>query len=389
MRSYDILIIGAGASGMMCGALLGKMGKRVLILDKNARPGKKLCATGNGSCNFTNLQMTPACYFGERSFIKSVLRQFTPEHAVKLFEDIGIYHKERGNYCYPQNGQASTVVEFLADTCRENGVQIFLDTYVSKTIHKKDGYEVICEDGNRFLCGILILAAGGLANPSLGGTGSGYELGRSLSHTVTRLYPGLTGLKARGQEWKQLAGVRMQGTVSLYSDGTFIKCESGEIQLVRDGISGIPVFQLCRLAAQELKKKREVQCRIDFFPELTVNELSRWMDVHGIEKLEGLVHKKWVPILKGRQGKKENSKTTARLLKAYPVVISDTFGMERAQVTAGGIDTREVDPQTMESRLHKGLYLLGELLDVDGICGGYNLHFAWATAVICSHAIAR
>lgn len=384
MEYHEIIIVGAGASGLMCGYLLGQKGKDVLIVEKNTLAGKKLLATGNGRCNFTNRNMDPTCYYGESGFVESVLNRFGAEDAVRLFEEIGIYHRERDGYCYPYSGQAASVVELILAACRETGVHFRFDTKVSGVVHKEEQYEVNCKNGVSYVCDKLILASGGKAHESLGGDGSGYKICRSLSHRVTKIFPGLTGLKASGREWKSLAGVRMQGAVSLYSGGRCLKSESGEIQIVKDGISGIPVFQLCRLAAEELSNGREVKCILDFFPEKSEGELTEWLYTHGVEKLQGVLNQKWIPIVCGRAKRAED---ISYLLKHYEVFVTDTFGMERAQVTAGGVPLDEISRETMQSELHNGLYILGELLDVDGICGGYNLHFAWATAYICAGAV--
>lgn len=384
MKYHEIVIVGAGASGLMCGYLLSKQGRDVLIIEKNVSAGKKLLATGNGRCNFTNLNMAPECYYGDFIFVTKVLEQFTPENALELFEEIGIYHREREGYCYPYSGQAATVVQLLIEACQENGVQFSFDTKVSKVLHKEDGYEILCKNNIRYKAKKLIFASGGKANESLGGDGSGYKLSRSMGHQVSEIYPGLTGLQAAGEEWKQLAGVRMQGKVTLCSEGEELRSEVGEIQLVKDGISGIPVFQVCRLAAEKLAKGKCVTCQLDFFPEMSEAEVANWITIHGVNKLTGLLSKKWVAVL---GNKTKDIRQLAKDLKGYQVRITDTFGWEKAQVTAGGVCTEEITPATMESKIQKDLYILGELLDVDGICGGYNLHFAWATAYICSQAM--
>lgn len=384
MKEQEYIIIGAGAAGMMCGYLLGKQGKDVRIIEKNKTPGKKLLATGNGRCNFTNRHMEPACYYGDENFVATILKQFDDKKAIDLFEEIGIYHRERDGYCYPYSGQAVSVVELLLAACNEVGVQISCDMRVARVVHKETHYEVYCKGGESYLCRNLILATGGKANESLGGDGSGYKLSRSLRHHVTELNPALTGLVADGKEWDHLAGVRMQGAIELFVGGEFVKKEQGEIQIVKQGLSGIPVFQLCRLAAKALREGQSVTCAIDFFPQLTCEKVTHWLDAHGTECLSGLVNQKWVTYLKKKQWENEE---LAKLLKHYPVRIMDTFGMEKAQVTAGGVVTREVNPNNMESCLQENLYILGELLDVDGICGGYNLHFAWATAWVCSQAL--
>lgn len=382
---HDIVIVGAGASGLMCGYLLGRDGRDVCVIEKNKSAGKKLLATGNGRCNFTNRRMSEDCYFGDSEFIRTILRRADDRTVIQLFEEIGIYHRERDGYCYPYSGQASTVVELLVDGCAQQGVQFRFDTKVSKILHKSGEYVIHCKNGDCYRCEKLVLACGGKAAESLGGDGSGYKLCRSLSHHVTPLYPGLTGLRADGDEWNALAGVRMQGRVTLAIDGRTVKCESGEIQIVKDGISGIPVFQLCRLAAAGLSRGSLVTVFLDFFPERGEEWLAQWLSRQGIQKLSGLVHKKWCGIIEKRAA--GSVPELVRMLKQYEVRITDTFGLERAQVTAGGIVTGEVCPETMQSKLHEGLYMIGELLDVDGICGGYNLQFAWSTAYVCAGAI--
>ena len=205
-----------------------------------------------------------------------------------------------------------------------------------------------------------------------------------MGHRVTPVFPGLTGLRAEGSEWKQLAGIRMQGKVTLFANHNLLGEETGEIQIVKDGISGIPVFQLCRLAAEAMAEGKRVTGKIDFVPHLTESQLEDWLIKYGSRGLSGIVNKKWIPVL---TKKEKDKKKLAEILKKYQVSVSDTFGLEKAQVSAGGVATEEICVDTMESLLHRDLYLLGELQDVDGICGGYNLHFAWATAAICSQHI--
>ncbi len=382
---HDVIIVGAGASGLMCACLLGASGADVAVLDKNVSAGRKLLATGNGRCNFTNRYMDPSCYYGDSRFVGEILGRVDDERVIRLFEGLGIYHRERDGCCYPGSGQASAVTGLLVQACEERGVSFFYETKVSRVVHKDKRYDVFCRNGKNYRCRKLVLATGGKAYESLGGDGSGYKLCRSLSHRITNILPGLTGLQAEGREWRRLAGVRMRGEVSLYDDGRFLGREAGEIQIVKDGISGIPVFQLCRLAAVSLAEGRDVRCRLDLFPEMEESGLVSWLQEHGPEKLEGLVNRKWAEVLRDRTGGRVAE--LAHGMKDYEVVVTDTFGLERAQVTAGGVVTDEVDPQTMQSVLHEGLYIIGELLDVDGRCGGYNLHFAWSTADICARAI--
>lgn len=382
---HEIVIVGAGAAGLLCGCFLGKEGRDVVILDKNTAAGKKLTATGNGRCNFTNRHMGEEYFYGGREFVKAVLSQVDDGKVIKIFEEIGIFHREKDGYCYPYGGQAATVVSLLTDACLENGISFRFDTKVTKVIHKDGEYFICCKNGERYRCRNLILATGGKACASLGGDGSGYKLCRSLSHHVSDIYPGLTGLRAEGREWDRLAGVRMQGQVSLFLDGSPAGQERGEIQIVKDGISGIPVFQLCRVAAEGLAAGKAVNCYLDCCPAMDAEQLEAWLSHHGTGKLSGLVHTKFANMIQKRAG--DSVSGIVRMLKQYEVRITDTFGFERAQVTAGGVITDEVSAETMQSKIHDGLYIIGELLDVDGVCGGYNLHFAWSTAYLCAKTI--
>lgn len=390
MREYsDVVIIGAGAAGLMCGGLLASEGISVTIIDKNTRVGRKLSATGNGRCNFTNCHMNPSCYYGDEGWIKKILLQYSPEDAIRQFASLGVYHRERDGYVYPYTNQAVTVVEALYHFCRKNHARIVLDAKVSSVKRDgKGGYIVRTSPGENTSgentsgersCRYVILATGGKAGSDLGGGGSGYKLARSLGHPIHTIYPGLTGLVCKGDWWKQVSGTRIQGSFSLLTDNNRIEGEQGEIQIVRDGVSGIPVFQMCRVAAKALSEGKYVEGVIDFVPSMNRQELLMWLSRHGIE---GLVPKKWVPVLKNRT-------EPDYCLKEFRFPIEKTFGIERAQVTAGGVSTEEVEAETMESKIAPGVFLAGELLDVDGKCGGYNLHFAWACANIAAKEIIR
>lgn len=379
MRKYsDVVIVGAGASGLLCGGLLAREGISVTILDKNTRVGRKLSATGNGRCNFTNYNMSPSCYYGDKDWIQTVLSQCGPKEVVRQFQSLGIYHREKDGYVYPYTNQSVTVVDTLHNFCQENHVEIVLDCKASavRKNEKDSGYLVRTPSGE-IRCRYVVLATGGKAGSELGGDGNGYKLARSLGHEVHTIYPGLTGLVCLGNWWKQVAGTRIQGCFSLLIDNQKREGENGEIQIVKDGVSGIPVFQLCRVAAKALSEGKYVEGMIDFVPPMSRKEVQEWLAGHG---LNGLVPKKWVPVLKNRA-------ELDKCLKEFRFPVEDTFGMERAQVTAGGVPTEEVDAETMESKRAPGVFLTGEILDVDGKCGGYNLHFAWACANIAAKEI--
>lgn len=378
------MIIGAGAAGLLCAALLvearreQKWSGTITILEKNNKIGKKLSATGNGRCNFTNLHMTEQCFYGEKNWISSVIQEVTPQDVIGVFRKLGVLHREKDGYVYPHTNQAGTVVRSLEQSCRTGMVDIKLECMV-KAVHKskeKSGYEVVTSQGTIF-CQVLVMATGSGANSETGGDSFVYELVRKLGLSVTPVYPGLTGLYCGGNWWKQVAGTRVQGSFSLIIDGKEIIGETGEIQIVKDGVSGIPVFQLCRVAEEAVAHGKKVKGVIDFVPHLTQRELEQWRNQYG---LNGVVPEKWISVLEDK--KTEN-------IKHFEFDILKSFGMKRAQVAAGGVSLKQVDCHTMEAKNDPNLFLLGELLDVDGMCGGYNLHFAWATAMLSAREIQK
>lgn len=379
MRQYShVVIVGAGASGMLCGGILAEAGISVTILEKNSVPGKKLAATGNGRCNYTNLEMDTGRYYGDSEWLGKLLAVYPPEKIIRQFQKIGVYHRERDGYVYPYTNQASTVTDALQHYCKCGMAEIVTDCKVSavRTVRGQAGY-VVCTAQGEIRCRYLVLAAGGSASSELGGSGSGYKLARSLGHTIHKTYPALTGLVCGGDWWKRVAGTRVQGRFSLRINGKVIPGECGEIQIVKDGVSGIPVFQLCREAAAALDRGQSVEGIIDFVPPMEKEELCQWLSSYGIS---GLVQKKWIPVL---QGFPESWQT----LKEFIFPVHKTFGMERAQVTMGGVPTEEVYVDKMESKVARHVYLTGELIDIDGKCGGYNLHFAWSCAMTAAEAI--
>ncbi len=381
MREYsDVVIVGAGASGLLCGSLLAARGIAVTILEKNTRAGKKLLATGNGRCNFTNRNLDTGHYYGDEAWIGRALAGFGTEEIIRRFELLGVYHRERDGYVYPYTNQAVTVVDALERACRDDGVEIVLECRASAVRKSADseGYRVRTPEGE-IRCRHVVLAAGGKASAELGGDGSGYKLAKSLGHQVHSVFPGLTGLVCAGNFWERVAGTRVQGRFSLRIDHRMVEGECGEIQITKEGVSGIPVFQLCRVAAKALSEGRTVEGVVDFVPPMEEEMLSGWIREHGID---GLVPVKWQNYFHGRADTVQN-------LKAFRFDVEATFGMERAQVTAGGVHVEEVNPETMESCLSPQLFLLGEMLDVDGKCGGYNLHFAWTCACRAAAEIER
>ncbi len=400
-RDYDVIIIGAGASGLMSACLLACSKLSVLILEKSDRVGKKLSATGNGRCNMTNLDMDWKKYYADRDWISQVIERVTPQRVIGEFERLGVLTREKDGYVYPHTNQAGTVIGALYKGIRQKNITLRLSERVTEVLTNTDleegvlveggaadgsfaggrdsasGYRfTVCTDTDSYRSRYLVLAAGGEAGSEQGGSRDGYELAKSLGHTVDHIYPGLTGMNAAGRFWKEVAGTRIMGRFSLFVDGICQGSEEGEIQITKTGVSGIPVFQLCRMAAVGLESGAPVWGEIDFVPKLGMDECTEWISQNGFE---GLVPIKWIPVI-GR-GQKDN-RVIARTLKKFEFTITDTYGIEKAQVSAGGVPTDQIDPVSFRSTLVDGLYILGELCDADGLCGGYNLHLAWASGIL-------
>ena len=394
-----ICVIGGGASGLTAAIAAARRGAEVFILEQKEKAGKKILATGNGRCNLTNTYMSPECFRGGNpEFIQKVLENFGFSDTWRFFEELGVVLKKRGTYVYPRTDQASTILEVLMMELLRLKVRIYTDTKVTGIEPVRKGFKIYTASNNqRFQADKVILATGGKAAAKLGSDGSGYTLAKSLGHTITPVVPALVQLRTEGSSLKKAAGVRTECKVTLYIEGVKAAEDTGELQITDYGISGIPVFQVSRYASMALYEKKEVKALLDFLPGMEEKEYAGLLQKRREGRKEdtaedfliGIFHKKLIPVLlkeagischakvKELDGKK--LKAVVKACKEYPVKISAANSFEQAQVCAGGVCTQEVDENTMESRYVPGLYITGELLDVDGICGGYNLNFSWST----------
>ena len=393
-------VIGGGASGMMAAITAAEAGARVILLEHKDRIGKKILSTGNGRCNFTNIHQEPICYHSEDPlFPWRVVSRFGARDAVSFFLQLGVYSKNRNGYLYPNSDQASAVLDALRMELRRLSVEIRTETHCSEIIPDKKGFRIHTDKGT-VSADRVILCAGSRAAPSTGSDGSGYDLAKRLGHRMVPVLPALVQLKCGESFFKQIAGVRANGTVSIWADGECLARDTGEIQLTGYGISGIPVFQVSRYAAQALYEKKAVAAELDFMPDFTKEQMQAFLKARASarpgksaeEFLIGLFHKKlsdlWVRLsgitrtkCAGKFTEEEIHKLCC-LIKCFRVTVSGTNSFDQAQVCRGGIDTTEVDPETLESRLVPGLYFAGEILDVDGMCGGYNLQWAWSSGYV-------
>ncbi|MEI3266533.1 MAG: aminoacetone oxidase family FAD-binding enzyme [Frisingicoccus sp.] len=397
----DIIVIGGGASGLAAAICAARQGASVLILERMARIGKKLLATGNGKCNFTNRSMEVHCYHSRKpSVVRQVLEYFDEKMTEDFFMGLGILPKERDGYVYPNSMQSASVLDALRFELEHLGVGLRTEDEIYSIRPKKRGF-LLQGKKEVYHCRRVILACGGKASDKLGSNGSGYILAKNLGHRIIPVVPALTGLKAKEKSYKALAGVRVEAEVTLLIDGKVSDRHRGEVQLADYGISGIPVFQLSGQAAYGLLNGRSVVCMLDFFPELpedTLRQLlvKRQKQFRGrpAEVFEtGLLNRKLIHeclrLAGGRGELLPEMSALAGVLKHFPATITESRGYAQAQVCAGGVDLKEIHPKSCESILHPGLYIVGELLDADGICGGYNLQWAWATGYLAGTAAGK
>ncbi len=409
MRSTEVLIIGGGAAGMVAAIEAARAGKKVLILEKMKRLGKKLLATGNGRCNYTNFVQKKDCYRGEDSKKAfEAVERFGFSDTVEWFKEIGVLPAQRQGYFYPASFQAVSVLHALERELQRLKVEIHTEETVLSISagNGKPGFAVNT-DKSSYLAKKLLVCTGGKAAPVHGSSGDGYLFASALGHTVVPPLPALTSLVLDGNFMKEWAGNRLQGRVWLISGaGGEIAGDEGEIQLVDYGISGIPVFQVSRFAAKALEEKKEVFLGMDSMPAYSYEELYRELirrkeragEVYSAgDLLEGMLPDKLIKVILklSSVSVKEPAERLGerklhgilKMIKEFRVRVKAVSGFEKAQVCAGGIPLEEIEMETFASKIVKNLFFAGEVLDVDGICGGYNLQWAWTSGILAGRHI--
>lgn len=483
-RKRTVAVIGGGAAGMMAAIEAARAGAIVTLIEKNAQLGKKLATTGNGRCNYTNLDMVDRIGGKFRGFhpefAEAALDALPPEAVLDWFREIGVEPRFRGSYVYPNSDQASAVVDALREELHRLSVKVHYNAEV-KSVQRVDGdaeasavkvpmpgktasadgaaasqiqqkrdtayFLIKCTDAV-VKADRVILAAGSKAAPKTGSNGDGYFIARKLGHRIVPYVPALCGIRCAGDVFKALAGIRTEAALELVVDGHCVDREAGELQLVDYGISGIPVFQLSRYAAYALQEGKKAAVYINFLPGFTERNVSAEAAVRDSEQVSAAAEASMIEVsgVKNRQnartelrgsavedpkdqalqlfrerqqrlaGRKMESfftgllhqklgqlllrmanvrpeipvaelsekqlRSLASLSVRFKAECVEMNGFQQAQVVAGGVDTSEVDPRTMASRLVPGLYFAGEVLDIDGICGGYNLQWAWASGFV-------
>lgn len=426
---HKLLIIGAGAAGITAAITAKDYGVDVAIIEGNDRVGKKILTTGNGRCNITNKTIDDTLkkyessknngdgpykvpyHSSNKDFFLPVLRSFTVEDTINFFSMLGLpLTSLEGGKMYPLSLQASSVLDILRMALEEREIPVYCGNKVIEIQSHKSAYKVktkSAEGEQVYSCEKLIICTGGKSASATGSDGSGYTLARSLGHQIITPLPALVQLKLDYKNLKALSGIKFNGVAEILVDGENLRSEFGEILFTDYGISGPPILQLSRIASSSLDAGKRVEVRVNMMPDTDCEDLDNFLENHkamfGHRSISsafiGIVNKKLIPILLKEAGidnihkplwelSWKEKKALMNLLKSWTFPVTGTNSFANAQVTAGGVDTREVEAESLESKLHKNLYFAGEILDVDGDCGGFNLQWAWSSGAIAGRICA-
>jgi predicted Rossmann fold flavoprotein len=398
---HEIIIVGGGASGIMAAILLKDMGIDAAILEGSDRIGKKILVTGNGRCNITNRYAEENRYHSDNpEFYKHALNSFKSSDTISFFSSIGLplVTLEDGKM-YPMSLQASSVLDIMRLAIADRNIPVYLNSKVKAIKQNKEGFKLETASNETYECSKVIITCGGKSLASTGSDGSGYSLAKSFGHKIINTTPGIVQLKLDYKSLRALSGVKFNGIAELFIDGEMNRREFGEILFTDYGISGPPILQLSRTASYALSKGKNAVLKVNIMYTMKKEDLENFFETHFAlfshrsvhDCFIGIVNKKLIPILLKEAGVIDIHKACSdldyrekrslyKLLTSWEFNVIDTNGFTNAQVTAGGVDTTEVNSETMESKLVQNLYFAGEVLDVDGDCGGFNLQWAWSSA---------
>ncbi len=410
-NKIHLAIIGGGAAGLMAAvtaAKLCKQTKKIAVFEGISRVGKKLLATGNGRCNLTNTRVGMNHYHGDERYIETILRTYPPQRIIQYFKDLGlICREETEGRVYPYSLQASSVLDILRLNAEELMVKILCNCPI-KNIRAADGvFYLQNAEQQVFIADRVILATGGKTALPLDSPDNGHALAEKLGHKVTPLYPALTILKTQPEDVKSLSGIRSRVSAVLKCNDKAIRYEKGEIQFTEQGLSGICMFQFARNVAFGIEKRKKMEVILDFMREYTASELVNRLDcaarrfphLPAFEILNGFINKKVGEFIVKKAVPRAKNILTAELTKIEIMEIANMVkrfsfscigvaDWKYAQITAGGVALAQLN-KSLESRIHKGLYFAGEMLNIDGDCGGYNLHWAWISGITAGKAAAK
>lgn len=392
-----IVIIGGGASGLLAAIYAKQEDNLVTILERNSVCGKKILATGNGKCNYWNKDQDLRHYNSRnKELLPEIINEENKKEVLDFFNNLGIIPKIKNGYYYPFSNQATTIRDALLREVKNKNIKV-RNNFLVETIEKQENTFKIYSNNEIITADKLIIATGSKASPKTGTDGIGYKLLRRLNHKYFEPYPALVQLKTKGNYLKQWSGIRADVEVSLYEDNNLIKTETGEIQLTDYGISGICIFNLSRYVPIGLSENKKEIIKINFLPfikedSLILKDILSKTTIPLKEQLSNILNSKLVDVIL-KEAKLNEQKTYTALtleeqtklnkyLTQFQVEVIGTNSFEQAQVASGGIPLTDINTHTMESKITKDLYIVGELLDVDGDCGGYNLSFAWTSGML-------
>lgn len=403
----NINIIGAGASGLISSILLAKKGFNVTVFEKNSKVGRKILATGNGRCNISNKDLSLNNFFSsQKNFPIYAVEQFNYRVFENFFNNIGLtLIQENGTKIYPMSLQASSVTDILYNEAKQNGVKFIFDCFIQDIQYIDKKYEIGIEN-KKYYSSKLIIATGSSAMKKLGSSDSGYGIAKSFHHNIIQPFASLVQLVSDDKSLYRLSGVKTNSNIKLYVNNKEIKSLSGDILFTNYGVSGNAILELSRDVSLAKLQKKKIEVLVDIIPNIDKNkfisilekrkELLKYKEINYL--LESIINKKLIPFIYSKlniaktkiyieQLSKKDLIDIAFYMKNIKINITDTKGFENAEVVAGGVDVKDIYDRTMESKLQKGLYFCGEVLDVDGACGGYNLHWAWASGFVCANSI--
>ncbi|MDD2654196.1 MAG: NAD(P)/FAD-dependent oxidoreductase [Candidatus Omnitrophica bacterium] len=414
MKRHDIIIIGAGPAGMMAAIRAGQLKKQVLLIEKNNRLGQKLLISGKGRCNITNIQeldgfISNFSHTGE--FLRSAFAKFFNNELMKFLETKGLRLKtERGGRVFPKDDRSDSVLKVLKSYLDENRTMIVYNSPVTDIKVGKNGeFSVELKDKGVFKAAKLILATGGLSYPLTGSTGDGFAFARGLGHRIVDLSPGLVPFETKEHWVRDLQGLSLKNVRIEFSSGKkSIVSAIGEMLFTHFGVSGPLILELSSKVVDLLNEtKNPVKLSIDMKPGLSQEQLDRRL-IRDFESQGSKIYKNLLaellpaklidvfvkvsgipPNKKANQLTQEDRRRILRLLKDFSLTITRPRPIEEAIVTRGGVSTKEIDPRTMQSRLVKGLYFCGEIIDVDAVSGGYNLQAAFSTGFLAGESAGK
>ena len=403
----NIFIIGSGASGMMAAISASMQAEfsdeeiKITLLENESVVGRKILVTGNGKCNLSNRSLSVKDYHcRDEEFVQTVLNRFDGNQTVSFFECLGLMIKDKNGYLYPNTGQASTVNEILLSEIQRRNISLHCNTHVVNVLKENGIFKVMTSTFYTYEADAVILACGSPAGGVSGADASGYSISAHLGHNIIPVIPSLVQLKSKDNCFTSLAGIRINASVTLFGNEREYAKETGEIQLTDYGVSGIPVFQLSGTCAELIQSDKKTELLIDFLPDEAEEDIMIYLR----ERKKILGYKKIGRFLQGmfpeplcneilkrtllpksslvEEMEDEHLRLILKQIKEFNVRIYAVNSLKHAQVARGGVDIKEVCPETMSSRIVDGLFFAGELLDVDGRCGGYNLQWAWSSGFV-------